>query len=46
MLAYRSGSLELSIIGVIILFSILTFNLYFNRSTKFIHSNPFIRKFT
>ncbi|CAD8148989.1 unnamed protein product [Paramecium pentaurelia] len=46
MLAYRSGSIELSIIGVIILFSILTFNLYFNRSTKFIHSNPFIRKFT
>ncbi|CAD8141741.1 unnamed protein product [Paramecium octaurelia] len=46
MLAYLSGSIELSIIGIMILFSILTFNLYFNRSTKFIHSNPFIRKFT
>ncbi|CAD8143247.1 unnamed protein product [Paramecium pentaurelia] len=46
MLSSSSENIGISIFGIMLLFFILVFNLYFNRSTKFIHSNPFIRKFT
>ncbi|CAD8050742.1 unnamed protein product [Paramecium sonneborni] len=46
MLSSSSENIGISIFGILFLFFILVFNLYFNRSTKFIHSNPFVRKFT
>ncbi|CAD8049466.1 unnamed protein product [Paramecium sonneborni] len=46
MLSTSSENIGISIFGILFLFFILVFNIYFNRSTKFIHSNPFVRKFT